>query len=361
MTRVKLMSLVLAAVAVAASAQKPAVLLSNAENADLYYTIDPAPLVGTDTSSAVFVGKVVSFFSETAPEVPFGRLESLGVKRVEGLAEGTHLFVGFFALKGAAELPVRVVRLQAGGGIEERLYTVYREPATVMIKAGHGRLATLLPPESAAAAGVAVAAVKAADAAAEAPTEFWSRIEPMATFTGAFEPEIVVLQTSAGSRVIPFGAAKSWGVDGVRLREVRFVRRPEEVAFRVLTFGTMSEHESMLLYFQEDRAGGKDNNATIELAPEGDGRGGYALLWRKGAAKPAIVGRFAQQGSTIIGRIRFSDLASYLDLRSASPAISVDLCTGHHDAAKRTYEEFYHATIRLDQIPAVKDEGPLFL
>lgn len=373
MTKIRLVSLVFAAVAAVAGAQNPAVLLSNAENLDLYYAIDPQPLIGADTSSAVFVGKVVSFFSETTPEVAFSRLEPLGVQRVEGLSEGTHLFVGFFVVKGAAELPVRVVRLQAGGGIEERLYTIYREPATVMAKAGRGRLEALVRSSTTLAAETLAAAVEAETVAAaevaaagrregaDAPSGFWSTVEPMVTFTGAFEPEIVVRQTTGGSQVIPFAGAVSWGVDGVRLREVRLARRPEEVVFRVQTFGSMSENETLLFYFQEDRESGKDNQVTLELAPEGDGKGGYALLWRKGLAKPAIVGRFAQQGSVLLGRVRYADVAPYLNVRSASPAVSIDVCTGHHEVSTRTYEEFYHATFRLDQLPVVSDESPVFL
>jgi hypothetical protein len=85
------------------------------------------------------------------------------------------------------------------------------------------------------------------------------------------------------------------------------------------------------------------------------------LLWRKGEAKPAIVGKFAQQGSVLVGRIRYADLSSVLDLRSAPPELSIDVCTGHHDAPGRVYEEYYHATIRLGQIPVSADEGTLFL
>jgi hypothetical protein len=170
-----------------------------------------------------------------------------------------------------------------------------------------------------------------------------------------------VRQTTGGSQVIPFASAVSWGVDGVRLREVRLARRPEEVVFRVQTFGSMSENETLLLYFQEDRGSGKDNRATLELVPEGDGKGGYAVLWRKGQSKPVVVGRFAQQGSVLVGRVRYADVAAYLNLKSASPTISIDVCTGHHESSTRTYEEFYHATIRLDQIPVVSDESPVFL
>jgi hypothetical protein len=375
MTKFRLTSLVLlAAVAAAAGAQKPAVLLSNAENLDLYYTIDPPGLTGPDTSSAVFVGKVVSFFSDAAPEVVWSRLEPLGVERVDGLAEGTHVLVGYFVVKSATEVPVRVIRLQAGGGIEERLYTIYREPATVMAKVGRGRLAgvstTPAPvPAAVSNAGAAEATTLAVSSAAAAgggaPADllgpFWKRVEPIATFSGAFEPEIVTRQSAQGTQVVPFASASYWGVDGVRLREVRIARRSQDVVFRVQTFGTMSENESLLLYFQESRSESKDNRVTMEVVPGGSGKGGYVVLWRKSSPKPVIVGRFAQDGNVITGRIRYADASAYLDLRAASPSLTVDICTGHHEVARRVYEEYYHATIRLDQIPVVADESTLFL
>jgi hypothetical protein len=363
-----LAGLVALGLAAFAWAQPSSVLLSNAENIDLHYVIDPPGLAGPDTSSAVFVGRVVSFLAETTPEITFRRLEPLGIQRVEGLSEGTHLFVGVFQVRGATGLPVRVIRLQAGGGIEERLYTIYREPATVLAKAGTGRLAGIGATDS--GSGVASAAGAGATGgsgsssgagAIEMLSTFWRGVEPVVTFTGAFEPELVVRQTTQGSTIIPFARATFWGVDGVRLRELRLVRRPQELAFRVQTFGSMSANESLLLYLQEDRKSGADNRLTIELVPSTDITGGYVLMWNRGSSRPVIVGRFTQQGNILVGRIRYSDASTYVDLKNPAGDLTADVCTAHHEAARGVYEEFYHATIRLDDLPRGTDESPVFL
>ena len=363
--------LLLLASASAAPAQSPApsILLSNAENLELYYLVDPPGLTGPDTTSAVFLGKVVSFLSETTPEATFKLLPPLGVERIEGLPEGTHVLVGVFVPRGAAELPVRVLRLQAGGGIAERLYTVYREPATATVKANLGRVAALVGTAQQGAATDAAGEGTAQSAAggggptvgAGALTTFWRSLEPVVTFTGAFEPEIVIRQSRQGSTIIPFARASFWGVDGVRLRELRLARRTDELAFRVQTFGSMSAKESLLFYIQESRSSGTDNRLTLELTPvEGLG-GGYVLLWRKGVAKPVIVGRFAQQDNVVVGRVLYVDAAPYVDLDRAPPDLTLDICTAHHEPDRGVYEEFYHATVRMDQLPRSRDESPLFL
>lgn len=351
-------------------AQKPSILLSNAENLDLYYVVDPSGLTGPDTSSAVFVGKVVSFLSETGPAVEFRHLPPLGLERIEDLAEGTHVLIGVYLVPGAAEMPVRVLRLQAGGGIAERLYTVYREPATATAKATLGRLAALVQAAGGVAAGLppeggqtgATGSAGASPAPGPATLSgFWSTVEPVVTFTGAFEPEIVIRQTRQGSTIIPFARSSFWGVDGVRLRELRMARRKDEIVFRVQTFGSMSEKESVLLYLQESRTSTVDNRLTLEMTPVSGLGGGYVLLWRKGVAKPVIVGRFAQEDNVLVGRVKYADASAYVDLSKAPEGLTVDVCTAHHEPDRGVYEEYYHATIRMDQVPTTNDESPLFL
>ncbi len=94
-------------------AQKPSILLSNAENLELYYLVDPPGLTGPDTTSAVFVGRVVSFFSETTPAVTFQHLAPLGLERIEGLG-GT---VSVTGEPGRGTTVIARIPLPAEGGL----------------------------------------------------------------------------------------------------------------------------------------------------------------------------------------------------------------------------------------------------
>ena len=89
--------------------------------------------------------------------------------------------------------------------------------------------------------------------------------------------------------------------------------------------------------------------------------GGYVVLWRRGVARPVIVGRFAQQGNVLLGRVLYADTAPYVNLADPVSTLTLDVCTAHYESDREVYEEFYHATVRLDQLPRVTDESPLFL
>jgi hypothetical protein len=120
-----------------------AVLLNNPEASAFHFVLDPPELAQFDPGSSVFANVVYDYFLESPATGPtlFRTLPPGATLRLKDLPEGTHLLVGFFALPGRRDYPVRVQQLLAGGGMAERFYTMYAEPSLFRARAGRGRLA----------------------------------------------------------------------------------------------------------------------------------------------------------------------------------------------------------------------------
>jgi hypothetical protein len=340
--------------------------------------LDPPELTAFDTASVIFENVVYDYFAE-APEAAngftgFKELAPGQTLRLEDLAEGKHLLVGFFVIPGRIVFPVRVITLQSGGGLAERTYRIFSEPALITARAGRGRISDYAPIPPKAVAGVAESAEAAAPAAgppaataaaADRATaagffrfqidnryDDWEAIPTFLSFpAGRTLPSFTREQYGGDFEVLPIDRSRHWGSAGTALNEIKVVNNLEAVYLYISTHTALSPNVSIFLYFHSDRdlrRTGATNNFTMELVPAKATEPGLVVLWEK-ERKPVIVGTLASGSFFLEAKI---DKDLLYDIQAAKPEITFfDLTTSYFDRQELAYEEFYITSIPLAEIP----------
>ena len=361
-----------------------AVLLENAEAEDFYYTLDPPELAGFNPVGSVFSGILYDYFTEKgaeAAEAEFLLLEAGGTVRLSDLAEGSHLVVGFFALPGKTLYPVRVVRIQAVGGIEERFYSLYADPSAFSAKAGLGQLRGYAFPDSARAAAVPVPSEEeapAADAggmiaAAEVPAqseagkaifidnsyEDWETVPFLAGFAENFAPlSFTREEYGRDFQSLPLNSAKYWQSGGTALSEIKAVAAAERLYLFSSTRSAIAENLSIFLYIHSRAESGRENSVTLELIPASAYEPGLVVLWERGR-EPRLVGRLFSGSFFLEAEIDMAPVRQALSRTLAgSPSqedLRVDLTSCYFDRGSLSYEEFFFSSLSLMDVPRLEE------
>ncbi len=346
----------------AGGAQSFAVLLNNPESSAFHFVLDPPELASFDPGSSVFANVVYDFFLEepSAGPVLFRSLAPGATLRLKELAEGTHLLVGFFALPGRRDYPVRVLQLLAGGGMAERFYTVYAEPSLFRARAGRGRLAGFTAGE---ALGAPAGQAGAFPPKAPAPTSAyggelglaidndfadWESIPVLRSFAD-YSPTTFLREQIGGGRLeLPIGQSRFWQKGGTGLYELKIVDNGPNLYLYLSTRSAMAEGLSVYLYFRDpkDRAG--ENRVTVELLPAVGEKAGLAALWVKGHG-PVTVGALA---SGVFFLEAALDKASIYSALASPPQVGyLELSSAFHDRSSLSYEEFYYTRLAMKDLP----------
>jgi hypothetical protein len=384
--------LILAGMLVAAAAgllwsQSYTVVIQNAEETNFYYVLDPPELTAFKTESSIFVNVVYDYFAEEPANgedfTGFKELAPGQTLSLDGLSEGKHLLVGFFVVPGQMGFPVRVITLQAGGGLDRRTYQIFSEPALITARAGRGRISDYppIPPQavaetaapaaaeapaaSATAAGARTAAAPKASTAEEPIGERgffrfridnqyddWEAIPVFMSFQADRSlPSFTREQYGGEFEVLPIDQSRHWGSEGTDINEIKVVNNLESIYLYISTHSAISPNVSVFLYFQTEqnlRRRGATNRLTMELLPAKAEEPGLVVLWEK-ERKPMIVGSLASGSFFLEAKI---DKKLLYDIQVAKPAITFfDLTTSCFDRQELAYEEFYVASIQIAAIP----------
>ena len=124
-----------------AFSEAPVIIVQNQEEFDFWFVVDPEELSGLTSGSPLLTSRVAEFFARQSEQPAFTVLAPEGTTRLEGLPEGAHLLVGFFAAEDLDAFPVRVVSLQADSSIGDRYYAMLDTPALMNVPRGVGRIA----------------------------------------------------------------------------------------------------------------------------------------------------------------------------------------------------------------------------
>jgi len=349
-----------AALAGAQPAQQPfAVLLNNPEASAFHFVLDPPELAQFDPGSSVFANEVYDYFLESPATGPtlFRTLPPGATLRLKDLPEGTHLLVGFFALPGRRDYPVRVQQLLAGGGMAERFYTMYAEPSLFRARAGRGRLAGFsatgapaLPAPSGTTQEGAVPFASRGELGLLIDNDFadWEAIPVLRSFAD-YSPKTFLREQIGGGRLeLPLAQSRFWQKAGTGLFELKIVDNGPNLYLYASTRSAMAEGLSIYLYFRDPRDRIGENRVTVELLPAVGAKAGLAALWVKGhgpvAAGTLASGVFfleaALDKATIYGALASGPQAGFLEISSA-----------YHDRSSLSYEEFYYARLALKDLP----------
>ncbi len=324
-------------------------LLMNPEDAPFYYVLDPPELSGLDPADAVFIGRLYEYFTEDSESAgqTFKALLPGDVRKIEEVPAGFHLLVGFFALEGEKEYPVRVLRLQSGGGIEERFYTIYKEPSLIVIRTGIGRLKRFSSERFAAEAERVPARLAIR---IDNNYEDWENIPYLTVFSADFHPASFTRERSGKVfEVLPLRFAQYWDQGGTHLNEIKTAVDIEHLYLFCSTHSGINDNLSIFLYFHGERASESENRVTLEILPSSI-EPGLVVLWEKEKA-PIVIGSVASGRFFIEAEIDKTELYRALgpDL-GARP--SLDITTSYFDRASGVYEEFFFTTLFLDDIPS---------
>jgi hypothetical protein len=367
--------LFLAVTVLLAVGQTFSVVIHNAESSNFYYVLDPPELTVFDTSASIFQSVVYDYFAD-APEATdefsgFTEIEP-GASRSVDLSEGKHLLVGFFAIPGRREFPVRVITVQSGGGLDVRNYTVYSEPSLIQARAGRGRISAYKPVPAAAAPAVAAAPGAAPAVGEQTPAQVseeagffrfaidnryddWEAIPTFLSFSAERDlPSFTSEQYGAEFEVLPIERSRHWGQGGTAINEVKVVDNVEAIYLYISTHSAISANLSVFLYFHSDRnlkRPGARNQFTLEMVPQRAEEPGLVVLWEK-QRQPVIVGKLASGSFFLEARIDKDEL---YDLLYVKPEITFfDMTTSFFDRQELAYEEFYITSVPLNSIPTEK-------
>jgi hypothetical protein len=347
-----------------AVAQAPTVSLQNQESVTFYYVVDPTDLSGLTAGSPLLGTKVAAFFAAQPDDLQFASLAPDSEVKLSGLADGTHLLVGFFTPEDEGQVPVRVVSLQADSRVGERFYAIFASPAQLTVPRGVGRLAALgRKPATAEESSTAAATQTSAAATAEvadrtsATTEATAKaaaaradLVPIASFSRAYAPESFTRERSDGFAVLPLSASRAWSLTGSRISSVSGVLDGTGLRLALTAPGGFSESVSYFFYVFGARTMGRKNILTLELQPRADGARGACIMWHQGSSTPRVIGTVSSSGTTVEADIPADDVAREI-LGVGGNGVSVDLTAGWYDRALGTWEEFYYTTFTSDQIP----------
>jgi hypothetical protein len=358
MKRIMLVAAIALTVCAAAFAQS-GVFLQNQENATFYYAVDPRELADLTVGSPLLASRIAGFFA-AHDGVPFASLAPNATVKLDGLADGTHLLVGFFAVQDLNEYPVRVITLQADSRVGDRFYAIFASPALLSIAPDSPRIAGFARAETTAAqAGLgepasspsgAHAAAVSSQAAAETPP---SGMRAVATFSTGFTPAFFTKEKQDDFTVLPISDSRAWALTGTRIDAISGSLEDGTLKISLSVEGGFAERVSYFLYVFGSRSPGKDNHFTLELQPRADGRRAACLLWQKGIRTP-----------TLVGSVKATDTTVELDTEAGQfpPALisgigqtaTVDLTAGWFDKGLGTWEEFYYTTFSIGDIAVTR-------
>jgi len=370
MKRLLLVGVLITAAAGLLSGQSYAVVIQNAEEETFHYVLDPPELTAFETATSIFENVVYDYFAEAPAEeddfAGFSELAPGESLSLEDLEEGRHLLVGFFVIPGQMGFPVRVITLQAGGGLDERTYRIFSEPALITARAGRGRISDYAPIPPKAVAAAAETAESASAPAAAAPGaergffrfqidnqyEDWEAIPTFLSFpSGRTLTSFTREQYGGAFEVLPIDQSRHWDSGGTSVNEIKAVNNLDNVYLYISTHTALSPNVSVFLYFHSDqnlRRTGATNRFTLELLPAKAEEPGLVVLWEK-ERKPVIVGTLASGSFFLEASI---DKNLLYDIEVAKPEITFfDLTTSYFDRQELAYEEFYIASVPLAGIP----------
>ena len=90
------------------------VTLQNQESSAFYYVVDAAALAGLSPGSPLLAARVADFFAAPGDDPAFASLAPNAQVKLTSLADGPHLLVGFFAVRGPGPVS-RAGHFPAGG------------------------------------------------------------------------------------------------------------------------------------------------------------------------------------------------------------------------------------------------------
>ncbi|MGA2639599.1 MAG: hypothetical protein ABSG21_01700 [Spirochaetia bacterium] len=331
--------------------QSPVVSLQNQEDSSFYYVVDPQELAGLSAGSPLLASKVAGYFSAASTGATFSLLAPQAEVKLTGLAEGTHLLVGFFAQLDADDFPVRVVALQADSSVGERFYAVFASPAQLSVRRGVGKLAQFARP--AATQGATVASSQgAAPAGSNQPAVDTTSLPAIATFSSAYEPTVFTRESSSSFNVLPISESHAWSQTGTRIASLQGNLDSTGLKLVLNVPGGFSPSVSYFLYFFDARVPGRENPLTLEIEPVARSDRGVCILWQKDSA-PRLLGNVKTSGTSVELDVGADDLASGV-LAAAGNTPTVDLTAGWYDKALGIWEEFFYATFTAPSMGATR-------
>ncbi len=352
----------------AAFSQSPAdqsgsVTLLNMEDSWLYFVMDPKDLEGLTAASPLLNSSVSSYFSTESEDFPFTRLTPGGSFDLAGLADGSHLLVGFFARQDRTEFPVRVLTVQVDKKMGTRFYSIFAEPALFTITRDTGRLAKFegAPGEPAVAAKAPETAAAAEDkepktaeeapAVAETPAATVQEPIELATYSPSFAPAVFTKESAGDFSVKPIAQAVYWDKNGTRVKAISGLRTDGAISIDIASDKGFSKEVSYFFYLFGERTLGKENSLTLEIKPVLEGaEDGIVLLWEKGKQIPTAIGTVKVEGEMC----RFSADLGSLPAEAASSLgenASADFTACYFDEGSGVYEEFFYTTLALREFP----------
>ena len=324
----------------AASAQTSSVTLENQEGSTFYYVVDPKDLDGLTAGSPLLSAKVAEFFASKSDDSTFASLGPGAEATIGSLADGTHLLLGFFAVEGLTDFPVRVLSLVADSQIGNRFYAVFASPALMSVRRGQGRLLAFGP------APRTQTGEQAGEGTGQAQAP-----GTLATFADTYTPESFSRERRGDFAVLPISQSRAWGLTGTRIKSVSATIDNGIVKLSLAAPEGFSEKVSYFFYVFDSRAPSKASTATLELEPRADGNRGACLLWKEGAPGPSVVGDVKSDDTTVEMDISADQFGSGSAAAETSPTI--DLTAGWYDRALGVWEEFYYTTFALEEIPVI--------
>jgi hypothetical protein len=363
----------------ASSSGGTAVTLQNQEDSPFYFVVDPAELSGISASSPLLTSEVTRFFSKETPSFPFTAIQPNTGLTLEGLAEGTHLLVGFFAIEEMTEFPVRIVSLQVDKKLGRRVYELYSEPAFLNSVRGVGMLTAFgatpgpvaakpkeeaaIPAQTAVSAAVPetekpaavpapVAAAPASVPIASAPQakETTTTVPEIAAFPLSFNPTVFTREKESAFSVLPIEQSVYWNRNGTRIAVISGSLSYGTVNLELKSASGFAKDVSYFLYLFPARKPGQVNPYTIEIKPVIEGRSeGIALLWMIGHVEPYSFGTLKLEGPvlkiTAVLSALPADFSSNLGAES-----SADVTSCYFDQGAKTYEEFFYTSFALSEL-----------
>ena len=336
----------------ATTSGRTAITLQNQENSTFYYVLDPAALAGITASSPLLESEVALYFSQETATFPFSTMKPKTTVTIEGLAEGTHLLVGFFAMEEKTEFPVRIVSVQVDTKLGQRTYELYSEPALLNPARGLGKLTGFGATPSLAAAAPKTAIATAVEAVAPVAEEPAAELSEIATFSLTYTPAVFTLEKEKSFIVLPIEQAGYWNRNGTRVASLSGLMTTKTMSLELTSASGFSKNVSYFIYLFPNRNLEQENTYTIEIIPVLEGRsGGVALLWVNGRASPYYFGAMTVEGPVL--RIAADLLSLPSGLRaSIGSGASADVTSCYFDDGAKTYEEFFYTTFAISELTA---------
>lgn len=329
------------------------VSLQNQENTTFYYAVDPKELAGLSAGSPLLASRIAGFFA-VRDGVTFTSLAPNATVKLDGLADGTHLLVGFFAVEDLTQYPVRVITLQADSKVGDRFYAIFASPALLSIARDSGRIASFAHAGGEGNAAGQTGAIEAAAGAQPAPAETApSGLQQIATFSTGFTPAFFTRERQGDFTVLPISDSRAWALTGTRIESISGSLGDGTLKISLSVEGGFAERVSYFLYVFGTRSPGKDNQFTLELQPRAEGNRAVCLLWQKGIRTPMLVGTVTATDHTVEIDTSAGQFPPSL-ISGIGPTATIDLTAGWFDRGLRTWEEFYYTTFSIGDITVTR-------